>query len=50
MSCRIAAHRGAGTVIGVDLVPERLERARRRGVHTLDLTDAVRALRTPASR
>ncbi|MEU8461735.1 alcohol dehydrogenase catalytic domain-containing protein [Streptomyces sp. NPDC029003] len=37
MSCRIAAHRGAGTVIGIDLVPERLERARRRGVHTLDL-------------
>ncbi|MEU5216851.1 zinc-dependent alcohol dehydrogenase [Streptomyces sp. NPDC020807] len=51
MSCRIAAHRGAGTVIGVDLVPERLERARRRGVHALDLTehgdgltDAVREL------
>ncbi|MEU9032464.1 zinc-dependent alcohol dehydrogenase [Streptomyces sp. NPDC048383] len=51
MSCRIAAHRGAGTVIGIDLVPERLERARRRGAHTLDLrecgddlTDAVRAL------
>ncbi|MFG2988958.1 zinc-dependent alcohol dehydrogenase [Streptomyces sp. NPDC048257] len=37
MSCRIAAHRGAGTVIGIDLVPERLDRARRRGVHTLDL-------------
>ncbi|MFD9569136.1 zinc-dependent alcohol dehydrogenase [Streptomyces sp. NPDC059982] len=37
MSCRIAAYRGAGTVIGIDLVPERLERARRRGVHTLDL-------------
>ncbi|MFJ6755392.1 alcohol dehydrogenase catalytic domain-containing protein [Streptomyces sp. NPDC091273] len=51
MSCRIAAHRGAGTVIGIDLVPERLARARRRGVHTLDLqqygdglADAVRAL------
>ncbi|MEV7563425.1 zinc-dependent alcohol dehydrogenase [Streptomyces sp. NPDC089795] len=51
MSCRLAAHRGAGTVIGIDLVPERLERARRRGVHTLDvhqygdgLADAVRAL------
>ncbi|WP_435975577.1 alcohol dehydrogenase catalytic domain-containing protein [Streptomyces sp. Qhu_M48] len=51
MSCRIAAHRGAETVIGIDLVPERLERARRRGVHTLDLreykdglTDAVREL------
>ncbi|MEU7073367.1 zinc-dependent alcohol dehydrogenase [Streptomyces narbonensis] len=51
MSCRIAAHRGAGTVIGIDLVPERLERARRRGVHALDLreygddlADAVRSL------
>ncbi|AYG84865.1 putative zinc-binding alcohol dehydrogenase [Streptomyces hundungensis] len=51
MSARIAAHRGAGTVIGIDLVPERLERARRRGIHTLDLqecgdnlTDAVRDL------
>ncbi|WP_030768264.1 zinc-dependent alcohol dehydrogenase [Streptomyces sp. NRRL F-2664] len=51
MSCRIAAHRGAGTVIGVDLVPERLERARGRGFHALDLracgdglTDAVRDL------
>ncbi|APU43507.1 zinc-dependent alcohol dehydrogenase [Streptomyces sp. TN58] len=51
MSCRIAAHRGADTVIGVDLVPERLDRARRRGVHALDvrqgaddLADAVREL------
>lgn len=39
MSCRIAAHRGADTVIGIDLVPERLERARRRGIHTLDLRE-----------
>jgi threonine dehydrogenase-like Zn-dependent dehydrogenase len=37
MSCRIAQHRGAGTVIGVDLVPERLERMRARGVEVLDL-------------
>ncbi|MGW4049915.1 zinc-dependent alcohol dehydrogenase [Streptomyces sp. NPDC004779] len=51
MSCRIAAHRGAATVIGIDLVPERLERARRRGAHALDLkecgdglADAVRSL------
>ena len=29
MACRIAQHRGAGQVIGVDLVPERLERAAR---------------------
>jgi len=37
MCCRIAQHRGAGTVIGVDLVPERLERVRARGVEALDL-------------
>ncbi|MFF3071751.1 alcohol dehydrogenase catalytic domain-containing protein [Kitasatospora sp. NPDC057904] len=37
MCTRIAAHRGAGTVIGVDLVPERLERAEQRGVEVLDL-------------
>ncbi|WP_435126977.1 zinc-dependent alcohol dehydrogenase [Actinacidiphila sp. bgisy144] len=48
MAARIAAHRGAGQVIGIDLVPERLARARARGVHTFDLsaygdklTDAV---------
>ncbi|MFE4632351.1 zinc-dependent alcohol dehydrogenase [Streptomyces sp. NPDC056773] len=39
MSCRIAVHRGAGTVIGIDLVPERLERARRRGIQALDLQE-----------
>jgi threonine dehydrogenase-like Zn-dependent dehydrogenase len=37
MCARVAMHRGAGTVIGVDLVPERLARARERGVETLDL-------------
>jgi threonine dehydrogenase-like Zn-dependent dehydrogenase len=37
MSCRIAKHRGASTVIGVDLVPKRLARARARGVEALDL-------------
>ncbi|HEU0089491.1 MAG TPA: zinc-dependent alcohol dehydrogenase [Pseudonocardiaceae bacterium] len=37
MSARIARHRGAGQVIGVDLVPERLARARLYGVETLDL-------------
>lgn len=36
MSCRIARHRGAGRVIGVDLVPERLALAARYGVTTLD--------------
>ncbi|MEU0374033.1 zinc-dependent alcohol dehydrogenase [Streptomyces sp. NPDC006283] len=51
MSTRIAAHRGAGLVIGIDLVTERLERARAHGVRTLDLeeygdkiVDAVRDL------
>jgi threonine dehydrogenase-like Zn-dependent dehydrogenase len=39
MSCRIAAHRGAGLVIGVDLVPERLERVRARGCVALDLNE-----------
>jgi threonine dehydrogenase-like Zn-dependent dehydrogenase len=39
MSTRIAQHRGAGRVIGVDLVPERLERARTHGVEALDLTE-----------
>jgi threonine dehydrogenase-like Zn-dependent dehydrogenase len=37
MSTRIAQHRGAGKVIGVDLVPERLERARSHGVEAMDL-------------
>jgi threonine dehydrogenase-like Zn-dependent dehydrogenase len=52
MCTRIARHRGAGLVIGVDLVDERLERAAERGVtcfdirrhHGKDLTEAVREL------
>ncbi|GAB3584686.1 zinc-dependent alcohol dehydrogenase [Amycolatopsis endophytica] len=36
MCCRIARHRGAGKVIGVDLVPERLALAARYGVTTVD--------------
>ncbi|GAA3438830.1 zinc-dependent alcohol dehydrogenase [Kutzneria kofuensis] len=39
MACRVAQHRGAGKVIGVDLVPERLERARSNGVEALDLRE-----------
>ena len=39
MCARVALQRGAGTVIGVDLVPERLERARGRGVQVLDVTE-----------
>jgi threonine dehydrogenase-like Zn-dependent dehydrogenase len=50
MACRIAQHHGAATVIGLDLVPERLARATAHGVQTIDVsaTDdvpaAVRAL------
>src|SRR4051794_38373746 len=50
MSARIAQHQGAGQVIGLDLVPDRLARAQAHGVHTLDVTttkdvgEAVREL------
>ncbi|MET9634974.1 zinc-dependent alcohol dehydrogenase [Streptomyces virginiae] len=37
MCTRIAAHRGAGRVIGIDLVPERLARAAGRGAQVFDL-------------
>src|SRR5690348_6810136 len=40
MSARIARHRGVEKVIGVDLVPERLQRARERGIETIDLAEA----------
>ncbi|MER5569206.1 zinc-dependent alcohol dehydrogenase [Streptomyces goshikiensis] len=50
MCTRIAAHRGAGRVIGIDLVPERLARAAGHGVQVYDLSqygdqlvDAVRS-------
>src|SRR3954454_13976650 len=36
MVCRVAQHRGH-RVIGVDIVPDRLERARARGIEVLDL-------------
>ncbi|WP_432590145.1 zinc-dependent alcohol dehydrogenase [Streptomyces sp. HD1123-B1] len=39
MACRIATVQGAGRVIGVDLVPERLRRARADGVEVFDLHD-----------
>jgi threonine dehydrogenase-like Zn-dependent dehydrogenase len=50
MSCRVAMQQGAGRVIGIELVPERLERARARGVEVLnfdetdDVGEAVREL------
>ncbi|RZT16794.1 threonine dehydrogenase-like Zn-dependent dehydrogenase [Kribbella sp. VKM Ac-2569] len=47
MACRVALHRGH-RVIGVDLVAERLERARANGVETVeyagDVADAIRDL------
>jgi threonine dehydrogenase-like Zn-dependent dehydrogenase len=39
MACRIARHLGVEQVIGIDLVPERLERARAFGVEALDLQE-----------
>ena len=38
MAARIALHRGAEKVIGVDLVPERLVRAKSRGIDVIDLS------------
>ena len=47
MTARIALHRGASRVIGVDRVPERLAMARRHGVETVDLSaeDVVGSVR-----
>jgi threonine dehydrogenase-like Zn-dependent dehydrogenase len=39
MCARIARHRGAAEVFGIDLVDERLELARRHGIHTLDVRE-----------
>jgi threonine dehydrogenase-like Zn-dependent dehydrogenase len=39
MATRVALHRGAGQVFGIDLVPERLEMAREHGVHVIDLNE-----------
>lgn len=41
MATRIAMRLGASKVIGLDLVPERLARARARGVETVDLSTAA---------
>ncbi|WP_251152825.1 zinc-dependent alcohol dehydrogenase [Cellulosimicrobium sp. Marseille-Q4280] len=48
MAARVALHRGAGLVVGVDLVPERRTMAHRHGVRTVDPTtvdDLASALR-----
>jgi threonine dehydrogenase-like Zn-dependent dehydrogenase len=39
MSCRIAQHRGVEQVMAIDLVPDRLERARAHGVQAFDLAE-----------
>jgi threonine dehydrogenase-like Zn-dependent dehydrogenase len=39
MATRIAQHRGARQVIGLDLVPERLARSHAHGVETIDVTE-----------
>ena len=49
MAARIARHRGL-RVIGVDLVPERLERARQRGVETIDASGKVDVVEEVRSR
>lgn len=41
MCARIARHRGASRVIGVDLVPERIAMARRHGVEVVDAREDV---------
>ncbi len=38
MATRIAKHRGAGKVIAVDLVPERLKRAKDNGIEVIDFS------------
>ena len=43
MACRVARHKGS-RVIGIDLVPERLARAKARGVETIDLRGAGKRL------
>ena len=48
MATRIAQHLGAGTVVGLDLVPERLARSRAHGVEAIDVAaveDVVGAVR-----
>jgi len=49
MAARIARHRGL-RVLGVDLVPERLERARGRGVETIDASGGVDVVEEVRSR
>ena len=45
MAARIALHKGAGRVFGIDLVPERLELASRHGVEPIDISGDARPRR-----
>ena len=45
MATRIAKYRGADKVIGVDLVPERLQRAKDNGIDVIDLNEHADDLR-----
>ncbi len=45
MSTRIAKHRGAGKIIAVDLVPERLARAEKNGIDVIDLNEHEKDLK-----
>lgn len=51
LAARVARHRGAGLVMGVDRVPERLAMAARHGVTTIDATatDVMEAAREQTS-
>jgi threonine dehydrogenase-like Zn-dependent dehydrogenase len=41
MSARIARHRGASKVFGIDLVPERLQMAARHGIEPIDVSSRI---------
>lgn len=45
MATRVAKHRGAGKVIAVDVVPERLKRAKDNGTEVIDLTEHEKDLK-----
>ncbi|CAL9552420.1 putative zinc-binding alcohol dehydrogenase [Actinosynnema sp. ALI-1.44] len=40
MACRVARQKGVANVIGIDLVPERMARARQRGVTVMNVRDS----------
>jgi threonine dehydrogenase-like Zn-dependent dehydrogenase len=50
MCARIGLQRGAGRVIGVDIVPERLAMAERHGIETIDASDVEDAAQSVRNR